>query len=75
MGCTKREALKLPDQLLVRYFRGGEIERIAKVTTRRDRVTVRVSPTVTKTHQADEPTRTDEWRDLGGGLGYVPETG
>ncbi|MEQ1862238.1 MAG: hypothetical protein ABMA13_20160 [Chthoniobacteraceae bacterium] len=64
MGCTNTEALKLPDQLLVRYFRAGEIEAIAKVKPGKDGSFV-VS--------LRDPKRTDHWRDLGGGLGFVPE--
>jgi hypothetical protein len=61
----KAAALKLPDQLLVRYFRGGEIEGIAKVEVRGDKVDVRLK-------LAGKP-RCDRWRDLGGGLGFVPD--
>lgn len=57
-----KEALKLPDALLVRYYRAEEIERIEKVTTLKNRrIRVKLSD------------RTDLWRDLGGGLGYVPD--
>ena len=66
MPKPNRVALKLPDQLLVRYFRDGEIDRISKVTTLPDtRVRVQL--------RLDGSTRTDHWRDLGGGLGYVPD--
>jgi hypothetical protein len=59
---TNKKALALPDALLVRYFRGGEIEHIRKVTTHADgRIEVQLR------------TRTDWWRDLGGGLGIVPD--
>jgi hypothetical protein len=67
----RKAALALPDQLLVRYFRAGEIDRITKVTKRKDCVEVHLTG-VTKTHQ-NAPKRTDIWRDLGGGLGYVPD--
>jgi hypothetical protein len=63
----KAAALKLPDQLLVRYFRGGEIEGIAKVEVRGDKVDVRL--------KVAGKARCDRWRDLGGGLGYVPDDG
>lgn len=67
MQKPNRVALKLPDQLLVRYFRDGEIDAITKVTTLADtRVRVQL--------RLDAATRTDHWRDLGGGLGYVPDT-
>ena len=56
-------ALKLPDQLLIRYFRAGEIAAITKVNTAKGIITVKLGK------------RTDRWRDLGGGLGYVPENG
>lgn len=59
-----KAALALPDQLLVRYFRDGEINHITKVTKRKERVTVLLTIARKK--------RTDRWRDLGGGLGYVP---
>jgi len=62
-----KKALALPDALLVRYFRGGEIEHVTKVTKLKDgrvRVQLRIEAT----------TRTDHWRDLQGGLGYVPDT-
>lgn len=55
------EALKLPDQLLVRYFREGEIEEVKTVTSDKESLTVQLA------------SRTDRWRDLGGGLGYVPD--
>jgi hypothetical protein len=57
------EALKLPDQLLVRYFRDGDIGLITNVETDGNKLTVRVGK------------RTDRWQDLGGGLGYVPDMG
>ena len=54
------ELLKLPDQLLVRYFRAREIEAITGVALNGARVTVQLRD------------RVDEWDDLSGGLGYVP---
>lgn len=67
MAKQREEALKLPDQLLVRYFRAGEIDVIRTVdTAQKDSVSVTV-----KLHGG---TRTDRWRDLGGGLGYVPDS-
>jgi len=61
------EALKLPDQLLVRYFRAGEIEHIAKVETKKTKLGVRLA--------LETGPRIDHWVDLGGGLGYVPDSG
>lgn len=61
------EALKLPDQLLVRYFRGGEIEAITKVEAKGAHVNVEL--------KVDGGRRVDAWRDLGGGLGFVPLAG
>jgi hypothetical protein len=60
------EALKLPDALLVRYYRQGEIEVITAVVIEETRVIVVLD-------LADH-SRTDHWRDLGGGLGYVPDS-
>jgi hypothetical protein len=60
MARSNAEALKLPDQLLVRYFRAGEIDEVKKVASKETRVEVHVSG------------RVDHWSDLGGGLGYVP---
>ena len=61
-----KKALGLPDALLVRYFRGGEIDHITKVTARKDgRLEVKL-----RIRQKD---RTDLWRDLGGGIGLVPD--
>jgi hypothetical protein len=63
---ANKAALKLPDALIVRYFRAGELEQVRRVTTLRDkrvRVALRIG-------RAD---RTDTWLDLGGGIGYVPE--
>lgn len=62
MGCANKEALKLPDQLLVRYFRAGEIDSIRAVESCADSAL---------TVQLEQ--RTDHWRDLGGGLGFVPD--
>lgn len=71
MGCAvgyaKKAALKLPDQLLVRYFRAGEIEAIAEVNLWKGNVGV-----VLKFPRGP---RIDHWRDLGGGLGFVPADG
>lgn len=58
-------ALRLPDQLLVRYFRDGEIENIADVVVKAEHVGV--------TLKFPGGPRIDHWRDLGGGLGYVPD--
>lgn len=64
---ANKKALALPDALLVRYFRREEIDHITKVTTIADgRVQVKLR---IKTQE-----RTDLWRDLGGGLGYVPDS-
>lgn len=61
----KAAALKLPDQLLVRYFRAGEIEAITSVHVRKDKIGVRL--------KLPGGLRVDTWKDLGGGLGFVPE--
>lgn len=61
-----KEALKLPDAVLLRYHQAREIERIAKVAADGDLLTVEIK-------LADGATRLDRWRDLGGGLGYIPE--
>jgi len=53
--------MKLPDSLLVRYFRSGEIDEIRTVEFPEGRCLVTL------------PDRRDAWRDLGGGLGYVPD--
>ena len=59
-------ALSLPDALVVRYFRAGELDQVAEVIVEKNTVTVRVdSPTGTS--------RADRWQDLGGGIGYVPD--
>lgn len=61
-----KKALALPDALLVRYFREGTIDEITKVTTLKSGVVqVQIGAKPSK--------RTDHWRDLGGGLGYVPD--
>lgn len=57
---SRPEILKLPDQLLVRYFRAGESEAVREVKRSDDGIEVLVG------------TRVDRWRDLGGGLGFVP---
>jgi len=58
------EALKLPDQLLVRYYAAGEIDQVKTVATAKDQITV--------TLELQGEPRTDHWTDLGGGLGFVP---
>ena len=65
MGYANQIALKLPDQLLVRYYRAAEIDSITKVQKRRGTLTV--------TLVVDQTPRVDQWKDLGGGLGFVPE--
>jgi hypothetical protein len=63
---ANKAALALPDALLVRYFRTGELDHVRQVTELPDarlRVKLRIA-------KAD---RIDTWRDLGGGLGYVPD--
>lgn len=65
MAKKKAEALKLPDQLLVRYFRNGEIENIKTVAVKGEHVGVQLA--------FPRRIRIDHWRDLGGGLGYVPD--
>jgi hypothetical protein len=57
---TNAEMLKLPDQLLVRYFRAGELDAVQAVQEQDGDLTITLNQ------------RTDYWRDLGGGLGYVP---
>jgi hypothetical protein len=55
-------ALALPDALIVRYFRAGELDEVTAVENLDDgRIKVQVDD------------RTDLWRDLGGGVGYVPD--
>jgi hypothetical protein len=61
------EALKLPDQLLVRYFRGGELDHVATVEVKDEHIGVVL--------KFPKGPRIDHWRDLGGGLGYVPDEG
>lgn len=61
MSYTNDQALKLPDELLVRYFRAGEIERITSVETRKRTLVVKLK------------NRTDRWKDGGGEVGYVPD--
>jgi hypothetical protein len=64
---TNKRALALPDALLIRYYRAGEIGHITKVTKHRGgRVTVQI--------RIEGEPRTDRWQDLGGGIGYVPTT-
>jgi hypothetical protein len=55
----------LPDALLVRYFRAGEIEDVRAVKIAGDVVTVTLGDGASKC--------AEKWRDLGGGLGYVPD--
>lgn len=64
MGATNRESLKLPDQLIVRYFRGRELDAVRKVVVAGTHIEVRV--------KAADGLRVDRWQDLGGGLGFVP---
>lgn len=45
----------------MRYFRAGEIDCVTGVKADKDKVSVVLKD------------RTDHWRDLGGGLGYVPD--
>ncbi len=61
---TNAAALKLPDQLLVRYFRNGEIENVADVEEKDGNVGVVL--------KFPKGPRIDHWRDLGGGLGFIP---
>lgn len=61
-----KKALALPDALLVRYYKSGEIESIRKVTRHRDG-RIRVQLSIGRT------AREDLWSDLGGGLGYIPD--
>jgi len=67
MPHSNAEALKLPDQLLVRYFRADEIENIATVEVKESHVGVIL--------KFPAGPRIDHWRDLGGGLGFVPDLG
>lgn len=61
---VQKPALALPDALIVRYYRAGELDHITKVKTLGDgRIQVVLK------------SRTDHWRDLGGGIGYVPDDG
>jgi hypothetical protein len=65
---ANKAALKLPDALLVRYYRNDKLHHVTKVTTLEDgRILVRL--------RIGKTDRTDTWRDLGGGLGYVPDLG
>ncbi len=62
-----KEALKLPDYLLVRYYRSGEIQQVHDVEE---------FGTAKKIHvhlKTDAGDRHDYWRDLGGGIGFVPD--
>jgi hypothetical protein len=67
MGATNRAANKLPDALLVRYFRAGKIEDVRAVKIAGDGVAVTVGTGAEK--------RIERWQDLGGGLGFVPDAG
>lgn len=60
-----REALKLPDQLIVRYFRGGELEQVRAVKIGDGEIAVTVG----------KAKRVDRWTDLGGGFGFIPKPG
>lgn len=61
-----KKALALPDALLVRYYKAGELEQVTKVTKHRNGgVTVQL-----RVGRAD---RTDRWLELSGGIGYVPD--
>lgn len=61
-----KKALALPDALLVRYYKAGELEHVTKVTPRADqRIEVKL--------RIGGDSRADIWRDLGGGLGFVPD--
>ena len=63
----KKASLLLPDSLIVRYFRNDEIDQVSSVVQLEDgryRVVLTVAG-----HE-----RTDLWRDLGGGIGFVPDT-
>jgi len=56
-------ALALSDALIVRYFRSGELDQVTKVIPLKDgRIQVQLGSA-----------RIDTWRDLGGGIGYVPD--
>jgi hypothetical protein len=66
MPSPNAEALKLPDALLVRYYRAGEIDRVADVIASGSRLTVVLA-------MDRGESRRDSWTDLGGGLGYVPD--
>lgn len=67
----KVEALKLPDQLLVRYFREGEIENIATVSIGDGKPGG--AGKVCVLLKFPKGPRIDHWTDLGGGLGFVPD--
>ncbi len=54
-------ALKLPDHLLVRYFRAGEIDELKAVKEQKGRIIVKIGE------------REDRWRSLGEGAGFVPD--
>jgi hypothetical protein len=63
---ANKKALALPDALLVRYFRDGTIDEITKVT-------ILETGVVQVLLRAKSRNRTERWRDLGGGIGFVPE--
>lgn len=64
----KKPALDLPDALLVRYYRQGELDHVAKVCAHKDgRLEVQLR------FRLEQNNRSDFWRDLGGGIGIVPD--
>lgn len=63
----KSAALKLPDALLVCYFRAGRIELVRRVKIAGDFVEV--------TCGEGKDRSIERWQDLGGGLGFVPVDG
>ena len=67
-NCVARHSLpeshKLPDALLVRYFREGRIELVRRVKIEGDVVEV--------TCGKGKDRSIERWRDLRGGLGFVP---
>lgn len=60
-----KPALTLPDALVVRYFRVGELDLVTAVKADGDAIRVQLV-------LVDGTERADTWRDLGGGIGYVP---
>lgn len=61
------ESHKLPDALLVRYFRAGRIELVRRVKQTGDVIEV--------TCGEGGECSIERWQDLGGGLGFVPVGG